>query len=319
MTSSNSSQFPQGPLTGRTIIDCSALLPGPFIGKLLALQGAKVIKVENPHVPDGAKAMGSFYDDLNELKEIVPLDLKSDADRIIFRSYIEKADGLVEGFRPQAKARLGLDEKSLHAVNPHLAIVSLVGYPEDGPKKDRAGHDINFQALTGCLSLFNEMPALPLADLFAAYRGALAMASALDSVARHKKGIRTVIAMDESLTEVQSVLIRDFQTTGIVPRYRENLFSGLYPCYREYKSKDGKRIAVGAIEQKFWDKICELIKKPDLKNKGYATGKEGEKICNEIQETFGAQPWSYWKPLFEKSDCCVEPVLDYSEIFRKSP
>ncbi|MGZ3708648.1 MAG: CoA transferase, partial [Bdellovibrionota bacterium] len=198
-------------LEGRTILDCSSLLPGPFLGKLLAQRGAKVIKVENPERPDGARAMGggAFYRDLNEMKEIVNLEFGTDA----FRALVRKADGLIEGFRPQAKKKLGLDEETLHALNPKLCIASLVGYPEDGPWRDRAGHNLNFEAVTGCLSLFGEMPALPLADLFAAYEGALSLTAAIDATARGDRGRRVVVSMSESLKQVQSGLIRQYQET----------------------------------------------------------------------------------------------------------
>ena len=122
-------------LQGCTILDCSALLPGPYIGKLLAKRGARVIKIENPHRPDGAKAMGSFYSDLNDCKEILPLDLTHPKDRAQFQLLAKSADGLIEGFRPHAKKKLGLDFETLHSINPKLCIVSLVGYPENGPWK----------------------------------------------------------------------------------------------------------------------------------------------------------------------------------------
>lgn len=306
---------PQGPLFGRMILDCSTLLPGPFTGKLLALQGARVIKIENPKRPDGAKDMGNFYDDLNELKEIVPLDLKSESDRMVFSDLVKKADGLIEGFRPEAKKKLGLDRESLHRLNPRLVIVSLVGYPENSPLKDRAGHDLNFQARTGCLSLFNTMPALPLADLFSSYRAAFAMASELVASAGGRPGVRRVISMTESLEEVQSTLIREYKHTGIAPRYGKNLFSGQFPCYREYRTKDNRRISVGAIESKFWERFCEIIGKPHLKGAGYAPGEQGERVIQEVQTALEQKDWTTWEGIFSSSDCCVEVVMDYNQLY----
>ena len=191
-------------LKGRLILDCSVLLPGPFVGKLLAQRGARVIKVENPAHPDGAKSIGSLYSDLNEMKEIALLNLSDSKDVPAFHQLVQQADGLIEAFRPSAKTKLGLDSQTLHAVNPRLSILSLVGYPEDGPHRDRAGHDINFAARTGCASLFREMPALPLADLFAAYNGAFALTAAMDSVSRGAApGARVVVSLDETLRQAQ--------------------------------------------------------------------------------------------------------------------
>jgi crotonobetainyl-CoA:carnitine CoA-transferase CaiB-like acyl-CoA transferase len=306
-------------LQGRVILDCSTLLPGPFVGKLLLQQGAKVIKIENPFRPDGAKAMGAYYDDLNEKKEIISLDLSGSraGDRTRFESLVKKADGLIEGFRPHAKKKLGLQPETLHAINPKLCILSLVGYPEDGPWKDRAGHNLNFEAVTGCVSLFKEMPALPLADLFSAYQGALSLTSALDQVARGGNGTRIVVSMTETLKNIQSNLIREYQVTGLVPQPEGTLFSGKYPCYRLYSSQDGRRISVGAIEGKFWEKVCGILNLPHLIPEGYATGPRGAQVIQEIQSAFQSKSWEEWALAFDSADCCVEPVLDYSEVFNR--
>ena len=302
-------------LDGRLILDCSTLLPGPYLGKLLLNRGARVIKVENPERPDRAREMKSIYADLNEKKEFVLLNLENSADRTRFHALVKKADGLIEGFRPETKLKLGLDEKSLHKINPKLCIASLIGYPEDTPCRDRAGHDLNFAAVTGCLSLFDQMPALPLADLFSAYAGALSLCAAMDAVARTRKGTRVVISMCEVLKEVQSNLIREYQDTGVLPHYGETLFSGRFPCYRVYTSKEGRRIAVGAIEGKFWQKVCDILALPDVAREGYATGEWGHEVIARVQRAFASKSWAEWAPFFEDADCCVEPVLEYSEVY----
>lgn len=302
-------------LHGRVVLDCSTLLPGPFIGKLLAEKGAKVYKIENPDRPDPARSMSVFYADLNEMKELVLLNLTNPEHRARFQELVRTADGLIEGFRPAAKRKLGLDEETLHTINPRLCIASLVGYPEDGPWRDRAGHDLNFEALTGMLSIFNEIPALPLADVFGAYEGALTLACAMDSASRTGQGTRTAISLVEVLRRVQSRLVREYQATGVVPKPGATLFSGLYPCYRIYRAGCGRKISVGAIEHKFWQKICELIGVPEASREGYATGQWGQEIIDRVQAAFGSKPWSEWAPIFAEADCCVEPVLDYSEVF----
>ncbi|MGK5088015.1 CoA transferase, partial [Bdellovibrionota bacterium FG-2] len=109
-------------LKGALILDCSILLPGPFVGKLLAHQGAKVLKIENPIRPDPARKMVPFYKDLNSCKELVLLDTTTTEGRSEFEKLVKKADGLIEGFRPKAKQKLGFDEKTLHAINPKLCI-----------------------------------------------------------------------------------------------------------------------------------------------------------------------------------------------------
>lgn len=304
------------PLRGRTILDCSTLLPGPKIGRMLVDQGARVLKIENPERPDGARDMGTYYDELNGKKECVLLNLKKSEDQKRFAELVRQADGLIEGFRPAAKKKLGLDAPALHALNPRLCIVSLVGYPEDGAWADRAGHDMNFQAVTGSLSLFEELPGLPLADLFAAYSGAFAMASLLDASARGETHLKATVGMAECLESMQSLWIREFRESGHAPKPRQTLTSGKFPCYRVYRCADGRRVTVGAIEHKFWLKVCEILGLQELEAHGYATGPQAEKVAEEVQRRFSEKPWSEWSPLFENADCCVEPVLEYEEIYR---
>jgi crotonobetainyl-CoA:carnitine CoA-transferase CaiB-like acyl-CoA transferase len=302
------------PLRNLLILDCSTHLPGPFVGKLIAMQGARVLKIENPDRPDPAREMGALYDDLNQCKELVPLNLTKEKDRAHFSDFVRKADGLIEGFRPNAKLKLGLDEKSLHSLNPKLCIASLVGYPENSPRRDVPGHDLNFEALTGVLSLFNEMPALPLADLFSAYQAALSLVSAILNAQSSGVGSRAVVSMTETLLEVQSGLRLEYRKTKAAPLPGTTLFSGQYPCYRMYRSQDGRRIAVGSLEQKFWDQVCDILGVPELKKEGYARGEKAVEIASRVQAAFLKKPWRDWAPLFEKAQCCVEPVLDYSEV-----
>ncbi len=303
-------------LSGLTVLDCSALLPGPLLGKLLRQQGARVIKIESPDRPDPARAMGSIYTDLNAGKEELALNLKDPSDRARFHVLVRSAHGLIEGFRPAAKEKLGLTATALHAINPKICVASLVGYAEEGPLKDRAGHDINFQAQTGCASLFTGMPGLPLADLFSAYEGALRLAVAMRGVesGQFRQGPREVIVMSEVLERVQSSVRAEYQDTGIVPGPGQTLFAGKYPCYRIYHSAEGHKIAVGAIEPKFWEKICAIAQRPDLEDLAYADGESGAWTAEELQKTLAGKPWSHWEPLFEQADCCVERVRSHAEI-----
>jgi crotonobetainyl-CoA:carnitine CoA-transferase CaiB-like acyl-CoA transferase len=295
------------------------------VGKLLAQKGARVIKVESPSKPDRAKTLGPFYDELNGLKEIIQLEIAPEcaknpahaSDRARFEELVRQAHGLIEAYRPATKAKLGLDAATLHKINPKLCIVSLTGYPEDGPWRDRPGHDMNFQALTGCLSLFNELPGLPLADLFGAHEGALALTAAMDATARGAPGSRVVVSLSEALKDIQSSAVAIYQATGEAPKPGKTLFSGQFPCYRLYTAGCGRRVTVGAIEPKFWEQVCQILGVPELIQTGYATGTEGDKTVAQLQKALGSKPWSHWAPLFEKAQCCVEPVLEYPEVFGK--
>lgn len=302
-------------LSGKTVLDCSILLPGALAGKLLAEKGARVLKIENPDRPDPAREMGSgaYYDDLNACKELIHLNLTRDKDRRRFAELAAGAHVVIEAFRPAAKLKLGLDEKTLLGLNPDLRILSLIGYPEDGPWRERAGHDLNFQAATGVLSLTRELPGLPLSDVLAAYEGALAVVASLAST--EGRGERIVISMTEAITRAQSKLIAEFKRTGVAPSPGNTFMTGKYPCYQIHVAQDGRRIAFAPMEEKFWNQACALLGLSRLEGKGYATGEEGERIHRAIAEIFAARPWSHWAPLFEEADCCVSPVLTYPELY----
>lgn len=306
-----------GPLEGLQILDCSTLLPGPFVGKLLSNLGAKVIKIENPDRPDAARQMGAFYPELNDCKKLVWLNLTVEKDQEQFKALVKSSDGLIEGFRPNAKLKLGLDQKSLLSTNPKLCIASLTGYPEEGPFKNRAGHDLNFEALSGCLSMYNDMPAVPLADFFGAYSAALRLTALLLKAKATGQGGRIEISLFEALKEAQGIWIREYSQSGHQPKHGETLMSGMHPCYQIYETQDQRRVAVGAIEHKFWVKVCEILGLPELQSLGMSRGEEAIPVVQKVSAAFKSKPWSYWSPRFEKADCCVEPVLEYSEVYKR--
>ena len=301
----------------RLILDCSVLLPGPLAGKLLAEKGARVLKIESPERPDPAREMGSgaYYRDLNSMKQLTWLSFTDPVDRAKFHELVRQADGLIEGFRPQAKLKLGLDAVTLHAINPKLSILSLVGFPEGSPERDRAGHDINFQALTGCLSLFKELPGLPLADLLSAYEGALSLSCAMDEATWTGLGKRIVVSMAKTLLAAQSKIVAEYRETGEAPHPGSTLITGRHPSYRIYRTRDGRRVAVGALERKFWLKVCEILGLPELQDQGLSTGRTSQEAQRKVEAVFARRDWSEWAPLFAAADCCVDPVLEYPEVF----
>ncbi|MDH4010106.1 MAG: CoA transferase, partial [Desulfobacterales bacterium] len=139
----------KGALNGITVIDLSRLLPGPYCSMILADHGARVIAVENKRF----MADGLFFNTINRNKEHMSLNLKADAGRQIFFKLIEKADVLMEGFRPGVVDRLGADYESVRKVNPKIIYCSITGYGQDGPFRDRVGHDVNYLSFSGVLNL----------------------------------------------------------------------------------------------------------------------------------------------------------------------
>ncbi len=305
-----------GPLQGRLILDCSILAPGPWAGKLLARLGARVIKVESPLRPDPARkhAQGSWYEELNREKELLLLDLTSSSDRTTFNTWVRQADALIEGYLPETKKKLGLDATTLHAINPRLEIASLVAYSETGPESERPAHDLNLQAQTGSLAYLGDQAGLPIADLLAGYEASLRVAAALDKQSRAPgPGQRQVISLRDTLQLAQGKYRAEARITGVQPGPEAQLVSGLYPCYRIYKTQEGQRLAVGALENRYWERFCGVLGRPDLIEKAFVTGPERDEIVADIQKTLKSRPWKAWEPLFEAANCCVDLVRDYSE------
>ncbi len=287
------------------------------MGRLLMEKGARVLKIENPNKDDRSKMDGGHYDYLNHNKEIVKLDLTAQKDRAAFADLVRSADGLIEGFRPQARTKIGLDEETLHSINPRLCIASLVGYPEDGPLKNKPGHEVNYEALTGLISVFDGLPSLAISDLFTSYEAALAMVSALDFLAHNKdaRGIRMVTSIFETSQKIQFPLIIDYKKKGVLPKQGETIFTGALPSHRLYECKDGRKIAVGPVEHAYWNQLCDLVDTPELKYKGLSSGDEAKEVIRTMQAAFGQKTWAEWEPIFDGTDCCVEAVRDYSELY----
>ena len=256
-------------------------------------------------------ANGAFYEDLNSMKELVLQDWSTPEGRTEFEKLVREADGLIEAFRPATKRKWGLDSATLHAINPKLCIASLRGYPEGHPWAERAGHNLNFEAVTGVLSLFSEMPPLPLADLLGAYDAALRLAAALGT----GQGAVISVSLAESLERVQSGLALEFKKTSTAPTPGTHLFSGAYPCYRLYRDREGRRIAVGAIEHKYWLQVLEILQIKGLEKQAYARGAEADAAAAKIQKALGSKTWSEWAPVFEAADCCVDGERTYPEVF----
>ncbi len=291
------------------------MMPGARVGRLLSLQGARVIKVESPKRPDPVRTLSpAGWQALNGMKELLLIDLLDPSDRTRFEVEVRKADGLIEGFRPETKTKLGLESSRLHAINPKLCVVSIVGFSPDSPLAGHAGHDIGFSARSGLLSLTHEMAGIPFGEVLSAHQGALAMASMLDGVSRGQTGLSKTISIVDVLIEAQAVTFAEYRAGAPVPQPGQTLYNGKFPCHRVYRSRDGRRIAVGAIEDKYWDRMCEILELTGLRGMQMSDGDEGARVINAVQTAFSKRDWKDWSPVFEKADCCVDPVLSYDEL-----
>ena len=263
----------EGALAGLRVLDFSTLLPGPLATLLLAESGAEVIKIERPDGGDGmrdrAPAFGgdsAAFALLNRGKRSVAIDLKLPSARAQLLPLLESADVLVEQFRPGVMERLGFGYASVRAVNPRLIYCSITGYGQSGARAQKAGHDLNYLAETGLLSLAAgtdgapAMPAGPVADVAGGtYPAVLNILLALQRRASTGEGCRLDIAMADNLFPfMYAALARGFAADDW-PAPGPGTWSGASPRYRCYRTLDGRYAAVAAVEEQFWRNFCAAI------------------------------------------------------------
>jgi alpha-methylacyl-CoA racemase len=316
-------------LDGLRVLDLTRLLPGGFCTLLLADLGADVIKVEDtgagdyvrwapPHY-DGAdpSAASALFLSLNRGKRSARVDLKTPAGRDVLVRLARDADVLVESFRPGVLDRLGVGWEALHAANPRLVYCAITGYGQDGPYRDRAGHDTNYLALNGLLGLTGAPDGPPvqaagqIADLGGgALMAAFGILAALRERDRSGEGQLVDVSMtDGSLSWLAMVAARMFAEGAAPARGTLELAGGLV-CYRPYRCADGW-VTLGALEPKFWRAWCAGVGREDLAERQFEP--VGSPAHGEIEAVFAARTRAEWAAFNDEHDCCVEPVLALDE------
>lgn len=324
-------------LAGLRIVDLTRLLPGPLATLRLAQWGANVLKIEDPGEGDGARALwrseaeaaagepGPFYRQLNAGKRVLRLDLRSAEGKAVLLEELRGADALIEGFRPGVMARLGLGFEAVSALNPKLVMVSISGYGQQGPWAQRAGHDINYIAMAGVLeqvaSASGEiaLPNFQIGDLLGGAQAASsALLAAVLAAQRTGRGRHVDISMTHEVLRHQVVVRTAFEALGRVPPAGRDLLSGGAPCYGVYCTADGRHLAVGALELKFWQALCTALGHPQWERRHWSLGEApGSAVALELraqlQDLLATQPLAHWVRLFEQVDACVTPVLRLDE------
>ncbi|HOW86526.1 MAG TPA: CaiB/BaiF CoA-transferase family protein [Candidatus Aminicenantes bacterium] len=313
------------PLAGVRILDLSRLLPGPFCTMLLADLGAEVIKIEDLEGGDYMRAFPPFIDGrsayflaLNAGKKSLAVNLKAPAGRDLFLRLAATAGVIVESFRPGAVDRLGVGYAAARAVNPRVVYCSISGFGQDGPDRDRAGHDLDFISRAGLLSLCGwpeARPAIPpvqIADLSSAMYAAAGILAYLRESERTGQGAHLDIGMLDSAMSWMVMPLGDYAAGERGGRGRLPL-SGQHPCYNVYKTRDGRDISLAAIEPKFWNAFCGAVGRDDLRPLQFS-GKEEDLALFEA--LFAGRTAAEWTELLRATDCCcqVVPVLD--EVLR---
>lgn len=313
------------PLSGVTVLDFSTLLPGPLATLMLAEAGADVIKVERSGAGDEMRhrtprfgATSASFALLNSGKRSIAIDLKdaSAVDRL--RPLIEKADVLVEQFRPGVMSRLGLGYEAVRAINPRIIYCALTGYGQSGVRAQRAGHDLNYLADSGLLSAVSGIdgnPALPpaaFADIAGgSYPLVINVLLALLQRAKTGEGCFLDIAMADNLFPFAASALARGWVAGEWPRPDAEAFTGALARYRNYRTRDGRFIAVGALEEKFWTEFCDVIGLPAALRNDRETPAQSIRAVAEILASRDA---AAWEQAFEGRDICCSVVKTLEEV-----
>ncbi len=252
-------------LAGIRILDLSRLLPGPFCTLYLAQMGAEVIKIEEPEGGDYARGEVEMFALINRGKQSITLDLRQPADQTQFKALVKTADVVIESFRPGVMARFGCDYDSLKAINPRLVYAALTGYGQTGPYAKWAGHDMNYLAYAGVLDQIGsarapELSNVQIADLAG---GALTCAMGILAavIGAGKTGVGTMVdvsMMDGSMA-LQAIGLAHLRTHGASPKRGSSMLTGALPNYAIYRCRDGRHLAVGALEPKFFLQMLKVL------------------------------------------------------------
>ena len=314
------------PLEGSFVLDFSTLLPGPLATLLLAEAGAEVIKIERPRGEDLRSWEPRWGTDsvhfalLNRGKKSLFLDLKQPGDREQLAPLLARADILVEQFRPGVMARLGLGYDDVARMNPRIVYCSITGYGQHGPKSGVAGHDLNYIADTGLLALSMGSPSHPvippalIADIAGgSYPAVINILLALRERDRTGRGRHLDVSMTDNLFTFMYWAIGNGMAADEWPSNGNALLTGGSPRYRLYPTSDGKMLAVGALEQKFWDAICEMANleahlRDDSIDPAATASRLAELVASETAET--------WAIRTAGRDCCCSIVTSLEEAMR---
>jgi crotonobetainyl-CoA:carnitine CoA-transferase CaiB-like acyl-CoA transferase len=254
---------------------------------------------------------------LNRNKRSMTVNLKSEEGRALFTRLAERADVVIESFRPGVMDRLGVGYESLRERNPRLIYCAITGYGQDGPRSLVAGHDLNYVGYAGVLSMTGEeKPAIPgvqIGDL--AGGGMAAVISVLAALHRRNEtgeGDYCDVSMTDGVISWLSIHAAAYVATGEPPKGGRSPLGGLYPCYRVYPAADGW-ITVGALEPQFWAALCDALERPDLTGDAYATGSRRDEVVSELDDLFSKKTRAEWMRHLEGLDVCVGPVNDLAE------
>lgn len=304
------------------------MLPGPYCSMMLADLGAEVIKVEEPrlgdptrHSPPMIDGQSAAFFQVNRNKKSIAVDLKQPAGRDIFLKLASRADCVLEQFRPGVVDRLGINYAAVAELNPRIVYCSLSGFGQDGPHRQRSGHDLNYLALSGVLGLTADetgkpvIPGVQVADLAGGMVAAFAILAALLARARTGRGQYIDVSMFDVMLSMLPVPAAHHFAGKTIEVGGKYVLSGAYPFYNVYETSDGKFMTLGALEPKFWANFCRKVEREDLIPRQFDSGPARENLFSEVRQIFKSRRLEGWVERMRDADCCCEPVLSLREAF----
>jgi alpha-methylacyl-CoA racemase len=316
----------EGPLSGLTVLEFAGLGPAPFCAMMLADLGARIIRIDKPGRPANPDDPILNQQDpvIGRGRESIQLDLKNTTHRTVAHKLMATSDVVLEGFRPGVMERLDLGPEQAHRINPGLIYARVTGWGQQGPQSKRAGHDINYIAASGVLhAIGGEKPAIPL-NLMGDYAGGASMAcigilSSLHARGHGEQNIVLDIGMRAGSAYLMSHQYELLAKGAWTDARQANLLDGAMPYYDTYRCADGRYIAVGAIEDKFY---AELIAALDLDNEAAGIDRhdpaDHPRLRALLAERFGQHSRAAWAAHFEDLDACVAPVVSMTELIEDS-
>ena len=313
-------------LEGIKVVDLTNLGPGAHCIRILADLGADAVRIVEARAVMEKRGRTQWKAPfwaygMRRNTKVLGLDLKTDAGLQVLRKLAQWADVLMVGLRPAAAERLGVHYDGLRTLNRRLIYCCLTGYGADGPYRDVAGHDLNYQAIGGSLGMTGREdgpPTIPGATLADSAGGgmhaAIAILAALVAREHTGRGQFIDVAATDGVVNMMSVAIDEYLATGVEPKRGATLLTGQYPWYNVYETEDGKHLSVGAIEPWFYQNLCRLLGLDDLAPHQYAEGEKRAEIFGRFRAAFRSKTRDEWIALLMHADTCTAPVYSVGEL-----
>jgi alpha-methylacyl-CoA racemase len=316
----------KGPLTGIRILDLTQLYPGPLATMMLADMGADVVRLDHPsrrdilhHLPPFIGKESAAYLSLNRSKRSLALDTGKKEGQQVFFDLVRTADVVVEQFRPGVLDKIGIGYDQAVPFNPQIIYVSITGFGQDGPYRNKAGHDINYMALAGLLSQVKKggemvLPGFQTADVVGGgYMSVIACMAALWCREKTGKGQKIDVSMTDGILPILTLQLAQYWgsqgNTEII-----NPLDGSFPFYGVYECADGKHVSLGALEQKFWAGFCQMANKPEWLPLQFPMGEERRKVREEVAGLFKTKSRDEWLKLAEVHDICLSSIHEIEDL-----